>query len=207
MLFPCEAVNARPRNIRAKMIAEPEGNELPTTKPMPSPPGAVVHAKENFNTKSQKYQKEIVQSFIFSGEHHYFSIFSVNIKTEQIEKVVLLFLFYTPVGWIRYAAAKREKYCFGLQHSQAVLPRTPEPCGFHLFHLPQKSWHFRLMPDSVYGVQMAVMNLVARPCEFEAKFEDATASRKKPRSNLRHISALRRSANSTVLEKMLERLS
>ena len=58
------------------------------------------------------------------------------------------------------------------------------------------------MPDSVYCIQTTAMNLVARPCEFEKKFEDATAYRENPGSNLRHISVLRRRTNSTVLEKM-----
>ena len=46
------------------------------------------------------------------------------------------------------------------------------------------------MPDSVYCIQTTVMNLVARPCEFEAKFEDETAYRKNLGSNLRRAGRL-----------------
>ncbi|MAF49659.1 MAG: hypothetical protein CMM10_15485 [Rhodospirillaceae bacterium] len=47
-----------------------------------------------------------------------------------------------------------------------------------------------MMPDSVYCIQTAAINLVARPYEFEKKFEDATAYRKNLGSNLRRAGRL-----------------
>ena len=46
------------------------------------------------------------------------------------------------------------------------------------------------MPDSVYGIQTTVMNLVARSVRPERKFEDATAYRKNPGSNFRRAERL-----------------
>jgi hypothetical protein len=46
------------------------------------------------------------------------------------------------------------------------------------------------MPGSVYCIQTTAMNLVARPCEFEKKFEDATVYQKSPASNELRVSVV-----------------